>query len=123
MFTHDLKLTFLVQGCSQQAPVAQSRQQAKLDAHAQKLRQGVTSSNPAASSPLAAVLSDLSYQPWQLQATLPQTPKVHFATSLVQNGHEIQSCSIRLVLLLGFGTYVDNDLTIEGLPLWKDSFL
>lgn len=66
----------LMQGISQEQLVPRSRQQAKLDAHAQKLHQEVTGSNPAASSPLTAVLADLSYQPWQLQASPPQNPKV-----------------------------------------------
>ena len=64
------------QGIHQEPHSTPSRQQAKLAAHAQKLHQEVAGSSCSASHPLTNVMADLTYQPWQLEATPPQHPKV-----------------------------------------------
>ena len=52
-----------------------------MDAHAHKLSQGPLANPPSAQHPLASLLSDLHYAPWQLEATPPQAPKVSMTNS------------------------------------------
>lgn len=69
-------LPSLVQGSELGTAAEPSPQQGRIDAHAHKLSQGSLANPPSAQHPLASVLLDLHYAPWQLAATPPQAPKV-----------------------------------------------
>ena len=72
---HEIPL-LLSQGVEGELPKHMTLQQSRLDAHAEKLNQGGLATPPSLQHPLAALLADLHYAPWQLEATPPQAPKV-----------------------------------------------
>ena len=74
----------VVQGIANGDAAEPDSQQGSMDAYAQNSNnQGSTAHPPSAQHPLASLLSDFHYAPWQLEAMSPQAPKVGMTHVLV----------------------------------------
>lgn len=69
----------MLQGLDGSAAQVHQPQQSKMDAYGQRLGQGSPATPVPTQHPLAELLADLHYAPWQLEATPPRPPKVHLA--------------------------------------------
>lgn len=97
--THSLHgdkcVVMLVQGVENEGAAERDSQVDTTDADAQNsLCQGPPAHPPSAQHPLASLLSDLHYAPWQLEATPPQAPKVGI-TNIISHGSMIHRQSSR----------------------------
>lgn len=67
----------VAQGSEDNGLAEHDSQQGKMGTHAQSSNsEGLTAHPPSAQHPLASLLADFHYVPWQLEATPPQAPKV-----------------------------------------------
>lgn len=88
----------VMQGADNEGAAERDSPVGTTDAHAQNSNhQGPPAPPPSAQHPLASLLSDLHYAPWQLEATPPQAPKVSMNNFISHGEHDASSVILSMI--------------------------